>query len=159
MIWGSWSSKAAWDGILLSGSFYNRSFNVFLITFPADIGIINMRLYNDLGRDDLEFIDHLSNPIDNSETQHATSPFAIGRANWHIIVTFHDTEASVTIYGLVENAKVNKLKIYEYLKHLLTEIPKHVDETNMEFQEDLIPWSEKLPEEYHRKSENAGLRN
>ena len=51
------------------------------------------------------------------------------------------------IYSLVETAKANKLKIYAYLKHLLTEIPKHMDDTNLDFLEDLLPWSENLPEE------------
>lgn len=32
---------------------------------------------------------------------------------------------------MVETAKANGLKIYEYLKHLLAEIPKHMDETSM----------------------------
>ena len=29
-------------------------------------------------------------------------------------------EASAIVYSLVETAKTNRLKIYEYLKHLLT---------------------------------------
>ena len=53
--------------------------------------------------------------------------------------------------GLVETAKANKLKIYEYLKHLLTEIPKHMDNTSLDFLEDLLPWSENLPEECRKK--------
>lgn len=32
-----------------------------------------------------------------------------------------------------------------YFELLLTEIPKHMDDTNMDFLEDLLPWSEKLP--------------
>ena len=91
-------------------------------------------------------------PIDNSATERAIRPFTIGRANWHIIDTIHGAEASATIYSLVETAKANNLKIYEYLKHLLTEIPKHMDETNMDFLEDLLPWSKKLPAECHKKT-------
>ena len=68
-----------------------------------------------------------------------------------IIDTIHGAEASAVIYSLVETAKANNLKIYEYLKHLLTEIPKHMDDTSMDFLEDLLPWSEKLPEECHKK--------
>ena len=65
--------------------------------------------------------------------------------------TIHGAEASATIYSLVETAKANNLKIYAYLKHLLTEIPKHMDDTNMDFLEDLLPWAEKLPEDCHNK--------
>ena len=97
------------------------------------------------------FLEDGNIPIDNSATERAIRPFTIGRANWHIIDTIHGAEASATIYSLVETAKANKLKIYEYLKHLLTEIPKHMNDTSMDFLEDLLPWSEKLPEECHKK--------
>ena len=43
------------------------------------------------------------------------------------------------IYSLVETDNANKLKIYKYLKHLLTEIPKHMDDTSMVFLDDLLP--------------------
>ena len=97
------------------------------------------------------FLEDGNIPIDNSATERAIRPFTIGRANWHIIDTVHGAEASAVIYSLVETAKANSLKIYEYLKHLLTEIPKHMDDTSMDFLEDLLPWSDKLPEECHKK--------
>lgn len=90
-------------------------------------------------------------PIDNSATERAIRPFTIGRANWHIIDTIHGAQSSAVIYSLVETAKANKLKIYEYLKHLLTEIPKHMDNTSLDFLEDLLPWSKNLPEECRKK--------
>ena len=91
-------------------------------------------------------------PIDNSATERAIRPFTVGRANWHIIDTVHGAEASAMVYSLVETAKANKLKIYEYLKHLLTEIPKHMDDTSLDFLEDLLPWSENLPEECRKQT-------
>ena len=39
------------------------------------------------------------------------------------------------------------LKPYDYFKYLLEEIPKHMDEHGVDFCEDLLPWSDKLPEE------------
>ena len=97
------------------------------------------------------FLDNGDVPIDNSATERAIRPFTIGRANWHIIGTVHGAQASAVIYSLVETVKANGLKIYEYLKHLLTEIPKHMDETSMAFLEDLLPWSKNLPEECRKK--------
>ncbi|MGF6989649.1 hypothetical protein M2150_000892, partial [Lachnospiraceae bacterium PM6-15] len=41
--------------------------------------------------------------------------------------------------------KANNLKPYEYYEHLLTEIPKHLEDTGRGFLEDLLPWSDKLP--------------
>ena len=97
------------------------------------------------------FLENGEVPIDNSATERAIRPFTIGRANWHIIDTIHGAQASAVIYSLVETAKANKLKIYEYLKHLLAEIPKHMDDTSLDFLEDLLPWSETLPEECRKK--------
>ena len=91
-------------------------------------------------------------PIDNSATERAIRPFTVGRANWRIIDTVHGAEASAIVYSLVETAKANKLKIYEYLKHLLTEIPKHMDDTSLDFLDDLLPWSENLPEECRKQT-------
>ena len=47
---------------------------------------------------------------------------------------------------------MNKLKIYEYLKHLLTVIPKHMDDTSLDFLDDHLPWSENLPEECRKQT-------
>ena len=51
---------------------------------------------------------------------------------------------------LVETAKANHLKVYEYLNLLLTEIPKHMDDTNLDFLEKLLPWAEDLPVTCHK---------
>lgn len=47
--------------------------------------------------------------------------------------TINVAEASAIIYSLVETAKANKLKIYEYFNHLLTEIPEHMQDKNRDF--------------------------
>ncbi len=91
------------------------------------------------------FLEDGNIPIDNSATERAIRPFTIGRHNWHLIDTIHGAEVSADIYSLVETAKANNQKIYEYLKYLLTEIPKFMDSTVMDFLEDLLSWSEQLP--------------
>ena len=96
------------------------------------------------------FLENGEVPIDNSATERAIRPFTVGRANWHIIDTVHGAQASAMIYSLVETAKANHLKIYEYLKYLLTEIPKHMDDCKLNFVEDLLPWSKSLPQECHK---------
>ena len=65
--------------------------------------------------------------------------------------TVHGAEASATIYSIVETAKANGLKPYEYMKYLLEEIPKHMDDTNLDFLDALLPWSETIPEECRRQ--------
>ena len=96
------------------------------------------------------FLENGEVPIDNSATERSIRPFAVGRSNWHIIDTVHGAQASAIIYSLVETAKANDLRIYEYLEHLLTEIPKHMDDKDLGFIEDLLPWSEALPQRCHK---------
>mgnify|MGYP002857279696 CR=1 FL=1 len=92
------------------------------------------------------FLEDGAVPIDNSACERAIRPFCVGRANWHLIDTIHGAQASAVVYSLVETAKANHLKPYEYLKHLLTEIPKHMDDTDFSFLEDMLPWSNALPD-------------
>ena len=52
--------------------------------------------------------------------------------------------------SIVETAKANNLKPYNYVQYLLEEIPKHMNDTNCSFLENLLPWSEKLPAEIRK---------
>ena len=56
------------------------------------------------------------------------------------------------LYSLVETAKANELNIYQYFRYLLTEIPKHMDDTNLNFLDNMLPWSKILLEECRKKS-------
>ena len=87
-------------------------------------------------------------PIDNSASERAIRPFCVGRSNWHMIDTVKGAEASAIVYSIVETAKANNLKPYEYLKYLLTEIPKHIEDKDARktYLDDLLPWSENLPD-------------
>jgi len=86
-------------------------------------------------------------PLDNNPAERAIRPFCVGKKNWILIDTIKGAEASAVLYSLAETAKANDLKPYNYFKHLLTEIPKHMDDTNLEFLEDLLPWSDRLPDD------------
>ena len=63
-----------------------------------------------------------------------------------MIDTINGAKSSAIIYSIAETAKANNLKPYEYIEYLLTEIPKHMDDTDRSFLDDLLPWPEKLPE-------------
>lgn len=71
--------------------------------------------------------------------------FCIGKKNWVMIDTIVGAEASAIIYSIAETAKANNLKPYDYFEYLLTEIPKHIDDYDVSFCENLLPWSDKLP--------------
>ena len=85
-------------------------------------------------------------PIDNNASERAIRGFCIGKKNWQMIDTIHGANSSAIIYSIVETAKANNLKPFDYVQYLLEEIPKHMNDKDCSFLEDLLPWSEKLPE-------------
>lgn len=61
-----------------------------------------------------------------------------------MIDTINGAHSSAIIYSIDETAKANNLKPYDYFVYLL-EIPKHMEQKDRTFLEDLLPWSKKLP--------------
>ena len=55
--------------------------------------------------------------------------FFIGKHNWRLIDTIRRAKSSAIIYSITKTAKANGLKVYDYAEHLLTEMPKHEDDT------------------------------
>ena len=84
--------------------------------------------------------------MDNNARERSIRGFCIGKKNWEMIDTVNGATSSAIIYSIAETAKANQLKPYEYFEYLLTEIPKHMDDKNSNFLEELLPWSETLPE-------------
>ena len=92
------------------------------------------------------FLENGDVPMDNNASECAIRGFCIGKKNWEMIDTVNGATSSVIIYSIAETAKANQLKPYEYFEYLLTEIPKHMNDKNSNFLEELLPWSETLPE-------------
>lgn len=55
-------------------------------------------------------------------------------------------QASAIVYSIVETAKANNLKPYEYLQHLLSVMMEHLYDADTAYLDDLMPWSENLPD-------------
>ena len=75
----------------------------------------------------------------NNKAERAIKPFVIGRKNWLFCNTPGGASASARMYSLIETAKANNLKIYDYLIWLFENI--HITPKT-----DLLPWSDKIPE-------------
>ena len=99
-----------------------------------------------------KFITDPEVPLDNNPAERAIRPFCVGKKNWVLIDAINGARASAVLYSIVETAKANNLKPYNYFKHLLTEIPKHMDDTDLEFLEELLPWSDYLPDDCRKKN-------
>ena len=90
-------------------------------------------------------------PMDNNASERAIRGFCIGKKNWQMIDTIHGAKASAVIYSIVETAKANDLKPFHYVQYLLEEIPKHMEDTDKSFLNNLLPWSQTLPEKIRKK--------
>ena len=82
--------------------------------------------------------------MDNNSAERAIRPFTIGRKNWVNMFSTNGAQASAVIYSLVETARANNIRVYDYLALLLTELPKHVDDKDNSFIQDLLPWSDNV---------------
>ena len=85
-------------------------------------------------------------PIDNNASERAIRGFCIGKKNWQMIDTINGAHSSAIIHSIAETAKANDLKPYDYFVYLLEEIPKHMEQKDRTFLENLLPWSKKLTE-------------
>ncbi len=72
--------------------------------------------------------------------------FCVGKHSWHIIGSRRGAKASAVLYSIAETSKANGLKPYEYFKYLLEQMLAHLDDKPADYIDDLLPWSEKIPE-------------
>jgi transposase len=84
-------------------------------------------------------------PMGNNYAEQAIRPFTTGRKNWMFFDTPNGAESSAIIYSLVETAKANNLKTFQYFNYLLEELPKIFANGNHEIPDRLLPWSPELP--------------
>jgi transposase len=80
--------------------------------------------------------------LSNNRAERSIKPFVIGRKNFLFCITPRGARASATTYSVVESAKENGLKSFEYLKYLFTELPNATAKDLDEF----LPWSETIPD-------------
>ena len=90
------------------------------------------------------FLKHGEVPMDNNTAERAIRPFTLGRKNWVNIDTVNGAVASAVIYSLVETAKANNLKVYDYFELLFTELPRRMRDGKIDSIQDLLPWSKQV---------------
>ncbi len=84
-------------------------------------------------------------PMDNNASERAIRGFCIGKKNWQMIDTIAGAKSSAILYSIAETAKANNLKPYDYFLYLLEELPRHLDDADQSFLDQLLPWSPDLP--------------
>jgi len=80
--------------------------------------------------------------LSNNRAENAIRPFAVGRKNWLFSDSVKGAKASAVVYSLIETAKENGLKPFEYLEFLFETMPNST--TGM--LDDLLPWGGAVPE-------------
>ncbi|MBQ2747949.1 MAG: transposase [Firmicutes bacterium] len=100
------------------------------------------------------FLENGDVPMDNSASERALRPFCIGRKNWLFCNTERGAQASANIYSISETAKLNNLRPLKYFEYILTQLPYRCDDKGKidpDKIEDLMPWSDKIPEDCRKK--------
>ena len=80
--------------------------------------------------------------IDNNRTERSIKSFVIARKNFLFCVAPYGAKASAVTFALIESAKENGLKPFEYLKFLLEELPNATTKDLDKY----MPWSDDIPE-------------
>lgn len=93
-----------------------------------------------------EFLNHGNVPLDNNATESALRNFCMHKHTWRLIDTINGAKASALVYSIVETAKANGLNPFRYLEFLLTEMMEHEEDTDYCFIDDLLPWSDSIPD-------------
>ena len=79
--------------------------------------------------------------LSNNRAERSIKPFVIGRKNSLFANTPQGAKASAVIYSVIETAKENNLKPFEYLVFLFEKMP----DTTTSSVDDLFPWSPNIP--------------
>lgn len=93
----------------------------------------------------MTFLDNPKLELSNNAAERAVKPFVIGRRNFLFCNTPNGANSSAIIYSIIETAKENGLKPFEYLEFLFENIRIGNDVT------ELVPWSERIPENLRLK--------
>jgi transposase len=82
---------------------------------------------------------------DNNASERSIKSFVISRKNFLFCNTPKGATASAIIYSMIETARANNIKSFEYLAHLLKTLP-NVDVKDTSVLDSLMPWSEDMPD-------------
>ena len=96
-------------------------------------------------------------PMDNNATESALRSFCLHKHAWKLIDSLDGANASAIIYSITETAKANNLNPFRYLEYILTVLKDHQEDKEYSFIDDILPWSEKLPETCRSKTKTINI--
>jgi uncharacterized Fe-S cluster protein YjdI len=93
--------------------------------------------------------------LSNNRIENSVRPFALGRKNWLFCNTVNGAKASAIVYSIIETAKANGLKPFEYLEFLFETIPN----VTTGALDSLLPWGDAVPERCRMPVKKEGAQN
>lgn len=94
-------------------------------------------------------------PVTNTLAKNAIESFAAEQNNLLFCNTLKDADACTVVYSLIESAKANELKPFEYLQHVLIVMPYLGKNLSYEELESLMPWADGVQKECKAPKSNA----
>ena len=80
--------------------------------------------------------------LSNNRAERSIKPFVIGRKNWLFSSSQKGARASSIVYSIIETAKENNLKPFEYLKFIFHTLPNSSDDDL----DAVLPWAASIPD-------------
>ena len=81
--------------------------------------------------------------LSNNRCERSVKPFVMGRKACLFVATPNGAAASSIVYSIIETAKENGLRPFQYMQYLLETLPN----TTTSGLEALLPWSDSLPDD------------
>ena len=103
------------------------------------------------------FLDDGEVPLDNNATEGSLRSLCLHKHAWKLIDSIDGAQSSAIIYSITETAKANNLNPFRYLEYILTVMKEHQEDTDYRFMEELLPWSEQLPEICKSKTKTTNV--
>jgi hypothetical protein len=91
------------------------------------------------------FLDNPLVPISNNAAENAIRPFVIGRKNWLFSASQKGAGSSAAVYSIIETAKANGIKPFDYLLFLFRLMPA-MKSLTPETLKLFMPWSDQVKE-------------
>ena len=91
-----------------------------------------------------QIFEHGELPLDNNHDEQLIRPTTIGRKNYLFAKTEAGAEANATWYTFIQTAKLNQLKVREYLEHLLSSFTW----TESPVWEAYLPWDPEIQRKF-----------
>jgi len=95
--------------------------------------------------------------LTNNRAERAIRPFAIGRRNFLFSDTPEGAEASAVLFSVVQTALENKLRPFDYLTWVLTELPNCDLTADPDAIARFVPYSDAIPRSCRQKASDGSL--